>query len=247
MLKFKLLFFLFLIGSSAWAQQQDEEAYNREISYGINFNTNAGLIGGGMIKSSRYLNGNWSQFYALEIVEVKHPKENRLFSNATGNSFIAGKSNYLYVLRPEYGREYVFFRKAPESGVQVNGILAGGPSLGLLVPYYIVYDYSSNVSGPASDRDLRTEKYDPAKHKSYELIRGNAGFLTGVGETNINIGAHLKTGLSFEYGRYREDVTGVEVGFLLEAYPKKVVLIPGANSSSLFTSAYLTLYYGRRK
>lgn len=246
MFRYRLLLFLLLTSFSAWAQQQDEDAYNRELSYGINFNTNAGLIGGGMIKSSRYLHGNWSQFYALEVVEVKHPKENRIFSNSTGNSFIAGKSNFMYVLRPEYGREYVFFRKAPESGVQVNGVLAVGPSLGLLVPYYIVYDYS-NMSGPSREPDIRTERFDPNRHESYERIRGNAGFLTGIGETNVNIGAHLKTGLSFEYGRYREDVTGVEVGFLLEAYPKKMEIIPRANNSSFFTSAYLTLYYGRRK
>jgi hypothetical protein len=245
-IRYRLILFLLLISTSAWAQQpQDEEAYKREFNYGINFNTNAGLIGGGMLKSSRYLNQNWSKFLALEVVEVKHPKENRLFS-VTGSSFIAGKSNYLYVMRPQYGREYIFFRKAPESGVQVNGVFAVGPSFGLLVPYYIVYDYSVS-GGPTSDRDLRTEPYDPVKHKSFEKIHGNAGFFTGFGSMKVNPGAHVKAGLSFEYGRYREDVTGVEVGFLLEAYPKELLIISGAKNSSTFTSAYLTLYYGRRK
>ena len=246
MYKLRLLILLLLVCSVAWAQQQPEEdAYNREISYGINLNTNGGLIGGGMIKSSRYLSRNWSQFYALEVVEVKHPKENAFYSPQTGSRFIAGKSNYFYVLRPEYGREYVFFRKAPESGVQVNGILAGGPSIGLMVPYYIIYDYSPTNS--PRDVDYRTEKFDPVKHASYEYIRGSAGFLNGFGQTRINPGVHIKTGLSFEYGRYREDVTGIEVGFVVEAYPKKIVLIPRANNNSFFTSAYLVLYYGRRK
>jgi hypothetical protein len=70
-----------------------------------------------------------------------------------------------------------------------------------------------------------------------------------LAEANMNIGAHLRTGLSFEYGRYREDVTGVEVGFLLEAYPNelKIIGVPRTKNNSLFTSAYLTLYYGRRK
>ena len=243
--KIRLLFFFSLVCSTAWAQQQPEgDTYNREISYGVNFNTNAGIVGGVMIKSARYLNRNWSQFYALEAVEVKHPKENPYYSGLTGRRFIAGKSNYFYVLRPEYGREYVFFRKAPESGVQVNGILAGGPSIGLLVPYYVIYDYAPN-SNP-NDINYRTERFDPLKH-DYESIRGNANFLTGIGETRINPGLHIKTGLSFEYGRYREDVTGVEVGFLVEAYPKKIILIPQASNTAVFTSAYLTLYYGRRK
>ncbi|WP_245590616.1 hypothetical protein [Adhaeribacter aquaticus] len=229
------------------AQRQEEEPYKREFNYGINFNTNAGLIGGGMVKSSRYLGGNWSKFWALEIVEVKSPKENRVFSIQTGNSFILGKSNYLYVLRPQYGREFIFFRKAPESGVQVNGILAGGPSIGLLVPYYVSYDYAGPAGGRPGQSRVRTEQYDPGKHTSPEYIRGSSGFLTGMQEANPNIGAHIKSGISFEYGRYREDVTGVEVGFLLEAYPNKMVLVPQAKNASFFTSAYLTLYYGRRK
>ena len=245
MTRYRLIFFLLLLSTGAWAQQQEEEAYKREFNYGINFNTNAGLIGVGMLKSSRYINENWSKFLAVEVVEVKHPKENRLFS-VTGSSFIAGKSNYLYVVRPQYGREYVFFRKAPESGVQVNGIIAVGPSLGLLVPYYVVYDYSVS-GGPNTDRVLRTEPYDPEKHKSFEKIQGNPGFYTGFAHMKINPGAHLKTGLSFEYGRYREDVTGVEVGFLAEAYPKELLIISGAKNTGFFTSAYLTLYYGRRK
>lgn len=250
MLKLRLLFFTFLlVSTTAWAQQQDEDAYRREFNYGINFNSNGGLIGGGMIKASQYLKPNWSKFWSLEIVEVKHPKEkgNREFSQETGNSFILGKSNYLYALRPSYGREYVFFRKAPESGVQVNGIFAGGPSIGLMVPYLIIYDYSAGGGRPGGQADYRTEQYDPNKHSSYERIRGNSGFLSGFGQTNFNLGVHAKAGLSFEYGRYREDVTGVEVGFLLEAYPKKMILVPQASNRALFSSVYLILYYGRRK
>lgn len=251
MLKFKVLFFALLATvSTAWAQQQqqDEESYRREFNYGINFNSNGGLIGGGMIKASQYLRPNWYKFWALEIVEVKHPKEkgNRYFSE-TGNSFILGKSNYLYALRPHYGREYIFFRKAPESGVQVNGIFAGGPTIGLLVPYLIIYDYSPSIGRPSNQTDYRTEQYDPVKHDSNERIRGNANFLSGLGQTNVNVGLHAKAGLSFEYGRYREDVTGVEVGFLVEAYPKKMILVPRATNASLFSSVYLVLYYGRRK
>ena len=244
-----LLFYFFFTITSAYSQQGEEEAYNREFNYGVNFNTRGHLIGGIMVKSSRYMKGNWSQFYALEVVDIKHPKEKREFSEVTGNSYIYGKSNYLFVIRPQYGRDYVFFRKAPESGVQVNGILAAGPSIGLLVPYFIVYDYTQPGGGQNTPTDYRSEQFDPDKHEQYgkERIRGSAGVLSGFPSTNFNIGAHFKSGLSFEYGRYREDVTGVEVGFLLEAYPKKLVMIPRATNVNFFSSVYLTLYYGRRK
>jgi hypothetical protein len=224
--------------------QQDDPLHQKEFVYGINFNTNGGLIGGGTIKSSRYLRDSWFRFWALEVVEVKHPKENPLYSSGTGNRFIYGKSNYLFVIRPEIGREYVFFRKAPESGVQVNGIVAAGPSIGLLAPYYIIYDYTVG-QGP---EDYRVEAYNPDTHVDYEnRIRGSAAFFTGLGESKIRPGVHVRGGVNFEYGRYREDVTGVEVGFVLEAFTNKMVIIPRAENSQFFPSFYLTLYYGRRK
>ena len=236
-----VLVFVFGVASTASAQTEEDESFQNELSYGININSNGGLIGGVFARSAYFMNERMYQFGALEIVEVKHPKENPLFSE-TGDQFIAGKQNYFFSVRPQYGREFVLFRKAAESGVQVNAILGGGPSLGLLVPYYIRYNY-----GGTSSQDIRTEQYDPQRHRSLENVLGNATVFHGLGETNINIGAHLKGGLSFEYGRYRESIAGIEVGFVVEAFPKEMVIIPQAENEQLFTSVYLNLYYGRRK
>jgi hypothetical protein len=247
-LKYILLFVTISLAALPTYAQQDDQLPQREFIYGLNFNTNGGLIGGGVIKSSSYLQNSWFKFWALEVVEVKHPKENRRYSSSTGNSFIYGKANYLFVLRPEVGREYVFFRKAPESGVQVNGFFAAGPSIGLLAPYYIVYDYTDYSRGPNAVADYRVESYNPEIHTDFEnRIRGSAAFFTGLGESKFRPGLHVRGGVNFEYGRYREDVTGVEVGFVLETFSKKMVIIPQADNSQFFPSFYLTLYYGRRK
>ncbi|WP_347160278.1 hypothetical protein [Pontibacter chitinilyticus] len=226
----------------AAAQSNEDESFHNELSYGINFNSNGGLIGGAFIRSSFFMNERMYQFGEIEVVEVKHPKENRLYSPLTGDFFIAGKQNYLFVVRPHYGRELVLFRKASESGVQVNAVGAIGPSLGFLVPYYIRYNY-----GGQNLDDVRVEQYDPKKHPNMDQIQGNANFLQGLGEAKLNVGAHVKAGLSFEYGRYKESITGIEVGFALEAYPKELVIIPQADNSKVYSSVYLNLYYGRRK
>lgn len=225
----------------AAAQSEEDESFQNELSYGVNINSNGGLIGGVFARSVYFMNERMYQFGGLEIVEIKHPKENRIYSE-TGDQFIAGKQNYLFVVRPHYGREFVLFRKASESGVQVNAITAAGPSLGLLVPYYIRYNY-----GGPNAQDVRTEQYDPQRHRTLESILGNASVLQGFGETNVNLGAHLKGGLSFEYGRYRESIAGIEVGFMVELFTKEMVIIPQAENEQLFTSVYLNLYYGRRK
>nr|WP_255749820.1 hypothetical protein [Pontibacter liquoris] len=226
----------------AAAQSDEDESFENELSYGVNFNSNGGLVGGAFIRSAFFMNEHMYQFGGLEVVEVKHPKENRLYSPETGDFFIAGKQNYLFVVRPHYGRELVLFRKAAESGVQVNAVGAIGPSIGLLVPYYIRYNYG----GPGME-DVRTEQYDPTRHTNIDQIQGNVNFLQGLGESKVNIGAHVKAGLSFEYGRYKESITGIEVGFALEAYTKDLIIIPQADNSSIFPSVYLNLYYGRRK
>ena len=72
-----------------------EEIYSREFIYGVNFNTNGGLIGGVMFKFSALRNSVKMRQYStfgLEIVNVKHNKETRL-NSFTGNTYIFNKKN----------------------------------------------------------------------------------------------------------------------------------------------------------
>ncbi|WP_317175545.1 hypothetical protein [Pontibacter beigongshangensis] len=230
------------LGLTSQAVAQTDDDFSNELSYGINFNSNGGLIGGVFIRSSHFKRERLYRFWAVEMVEVKHPKETRWYSINTGDFFIYGKQNYLYVVRPQYGVEYTLFRKAAESGVQVNAVGAIGPSLGLQVPYYIRYNYSQG-----GVEDVRTEQYNPVIHGDRNSIYGSSNVFTGLGETSLTTGLHFKAGLSFEYGRYRENVTGIEVGFLVEHYFKRPVIIPDAQNLNTFPSVYLNIYYGTRK
>ena len=236
-----ILAFALLATLPAAAQTDDD--FKNELSYGINLNSNGGLVGGVFFRTSYFVKERLYQFGGVEIVEVKHPKENRYYSLETGDHFIAGKQNYMFAIRPHYGAEYVLFRKAAESGVQVNAVGAAGPSLGLLVPYYIRYNYGVGVGG----QDIRTAQYAPEKHRNFDSINGNANVFTGLGESKLNVGLHAKAGLSFEYGRYKESITGIEVGFMVEQYFKDMVIIPQTQNYSTFASVYLNIYYGRRK
>lgn len=235
------------LSGSAFAQQTSE-SYEKELTYGINFNTNAGIIGGLSFRSAHVKTENRLNFWGVEMVEVKHPKETR-YLGQRGDVFVRGKTNYLFVVRPEFGREYIFFRKAPESGVEVNGVIGVGPSFGLMVPYYIDYDEAKTQGGsPGQMPNVQRVRYDPiGAHAEIQYIVGGAGVLAGLDETKLEFGAHLRGALSFEYGRYHESITGVETGFMVEAYPHKLVMLPEAQNYSVFNSVYLTIYYGRRK
>ncbi|UOQ53740.1 hypothetical protein [Hymenobacter cellulosivorans] len=240
--------------SAAQAQVSEDPSYRKEFTYGINFNTRGGLIGGVAVRSTRVLDEKWSRFWGVEGVEVKHPKEQRVLNQNSGGSFVFGKSNYLFVLRPSYGMQRVIFRKAPESGVQVNALVGAGPSIGLLMPYYIYYDYTvrENRPGAPIQEDIRSEQYDPAVNSADSRILDRAPIFSGANETKARIGGHLRGALSFEYGRYRDAVAGIETGFLFELYPKELTILRAPNISdatlntNFFPSVYLTLYIGHR-
>ncbi|WP_421874589.1 hypothetical protein [Marinoscillum sp.] len=221
--------FLFLVSQA----QNDEDDYNTEIIWGLTKNTNSGLIGGGIFKLARRQKDNVFTTYGVEIVNVKHPKEYR-YPSPSGTYFTFGKQNFLYSIRGNYGREKLFFKKAPQQGVQISGIVAAGPTIGIIAPYYVL-----TSSG--------YEQYDPQKHTSRGSIQGSGKLFQGLGESNITLGLNAKAGLSFEFGAFKNNVAGVEVGISMEAFPKEIVIIPTQDNRAIFTALYFSMYWGTRK
>ena len=174
---------------------------------------------------------------ALEVVNVRHPKEVPTPAG-TGERFTPGKQNYLFVLRPQYGREIVLSSRNGDEGIAINGILAAGLSLGIVKPYYVRYQVRPGI--------VKTEPYDPAT-QSLESILGRGGFLQGLDKSQILPGINLKAALSFELSAFRSNLTGIEVGFLAEILSAKAVIMPLADNKSTFTSAYVTIYFGSKK
>jgi hypothetical protein len=235
-------FFLFIIGftalSSANAQTQDSYDYQSEFTWGINKNTYGGLIGGFVFKKAHKLNDRVLETFGLEIMNVKHPQEVRQNSQSTGNFFIYGKSNYLYALRFQYGRDLILFKKAPQQGVEIKAVGAVGPTVGIVAPYYIER---------SPDRGFATirEQYQPGVDAN--SIYGPGRLFEGLGESNIKLGLNLKTAINFELGTTKSQVTGFEAGMLIDAYSSKVVMVPSANNYAVFPTLFFTLFYGGRK
>ncbi|WP_460556218.1 hypothetical protein [Hymenobacter daeguensis] len=231
----------------------DEQSFRKEFVFGINFNTQGGLIGGASVRSSRVLDDRLLRFWSLEGVMLKNISKEDRITTLVGGTYIDQKTNYAFVLRPSFGFQRILFRKAADAGVQVNGLLSAGPSLGLLMPYYITYDRTAPVTQVInlSTDDIVNEQYDPRKHVYPAAILDHGPLFSGIGQTQVVPGFHFRGGLSFEYGRYRDAVTGLEAGFLVEAFTKKMVILsPYSETDNLnrqfFPSVYLTLYFGHR-
>jgi hypothetical protein len=157
----------------------------------------------------------------------------------TGNNYIFGKSNYLYAIRPHYGREVILFKKAPNQGVQVSALAAVGPSIGLIAPYFIEYARTRT--------ETVVEQYDPEVHQSRFNILGTGRFLEGIGKSELAIGGMAKAALYFEFGVFKSNATGLEVGYQVEGFQKKIPLILREQNRQFFQSAYFTLFFGFRK
>lgn len=234
------IFALSLLASVAVGQTQDSYEYNSEFTWGINKNTSGGLIGGLVFKKARKLkNDRQLETFGLEIMNVKHPQEVRRNSIQSGNLFIYGKSNYLYALRFQYGRDFILFKKAPQQGVEIKAVFAAGPTVGVVAPYYV--EYFPEGGGGFTVRG----QYTPAIN--IDFINGTGRLFEGLGESNITMGGNFKAALNFELGIVKSQVTGFEAGFLIDAYTKPIEMIPSTKNYSVYPTLFITLFYGSRK
>ncbi|MBK6266495.1 hypothetical protein JKA74_15730 [Marivirga sp. S37H4] len=235
----RLLIFLFVLILSfdqAVAQENDPFDYGQEFLFGVSKSTNSGLISGGFFRYSAKKNDRLFQTFGIEVAHIRHPQERRVRSNLYFNSssYYYGKEKYLLSTRLMYGYDALLFRKAEQKGVQINGVLTGGPSFGFISTYYL-----RNETG-----QLTTF----SESQNSPNIVGPAGYFAGVGDMEMAIGLHVRASLLFEFGSFKSNVTGFEVGFLGEIFNKEIELVPtGTKNYRFYPAAFLSILFGSRK
>jgi hypothetical protein len=222
--------------------RQDEEGvlnYHKHSIFGIQLRTSGyGLLYEmGRMKTTRK-----TTTYGLEITEIKHPKEDKLPKGTFtfGNPYIYGKVNNFYQIKLGIGQQYLLGEKGNKNGVSISAVYAGGLALGLLRPYYIeVQDQAGNV---------QTIKYDQDSTLFLNgLILGGGGLGKGWGEMKLRPGAYAKAGLRFDYARFNEVVSAIEVGVSLDAFFQEVPIMLKQPDKRLFFQGYVALQFGKRK
>ncbi|KJH69336.1 hypothetical protein [Aliterella atlantica] len=213
-------------------------------AFGLTTNTNSGVVGGVVLRQTKSLSNHELprfRYLAAEFVNVRHPSE-RAYVLTNGNRLILGKQSYLFALRGQWGREFTLFRRAEVRGIELNGILAGGPTLGLLKPYFV------QVVTRQAPRQTYEVPYDPTLIQSREVyINGGGSPLRGFDRLNVVPGLNVKAAVAIELDTFQQASIGIETGFLVEGYRQEIVIISGVPNRQFFTSGYLTLYYGTRR
>ncbi len=216
--------------------------YRKQSIFGIQGRTNGyGLFYElGRMKSNRK-----TSTYRIDITEIKHQKEDKLPSGGGlvfGNPFIYGKINNFYQATLGFGQQYILGQKGNKNGVAVSAVFNGGLALGLLKPYYV--EAEDPVTG-----ENRTIKYSEADRSLFlgPTIVGGGGFGKGWNEIKMKPGAFVKSALRFDYGRFNEVVSGIEVGVSLDFYGSKIPIMVDQKERQMFFQGYIAILFGRRK
>ncbi len=195
----------------------------------------------GQMKSPRKTN-----IFRLDLTEIKDRKEDKVQNTANGfiffgNPYIYGKVNTFYQASLGFGQQVILGQKGNKNGVSVTGIYSGGLALGLLRPYYL------QVIDPATNEE-RFIKYSTADSALFlgNTILGGGGLGKGWNEMKMRPGVFARTALRFDYGRFNEAVSGIELGLTGEYYTQKIPIMAGPNSRNFFFQGYIALMFGRR-
>jgi hypothetical protein len=221
--------------------RQEEEGvitYKKHVGFGGKFTSDGYAL---FMEKGKALSIRKAMLYQFELGERKHQKEAAITSFQNGISFIYGKINYVYPVKLGMQQQYLLGNKTNKNGVSLTANYGGGLCLGLLRPYEVEVDKNGqNVF-------IRYESADSLLFINQNAIIGGPTLGKGWNGMKISPGAYAKTSLRFDYGKYNELLSGLEVGISAEFYGKKIPQMVYSKQHNFFFTAYVGLMFGKRK
>lgn len=228
-------------------KQEEEGAliFNKQSIFGIKLNTD----GYGMFyEKGKYKTITTTNIWWIEANEHKHVKEEKFakgdpnFGFLIGNPYIYGKINNFYNFKIGFGQQKLIGGKGNKNGVATTLNYGGGLGLAMMKPYFL--DVTDPLSGATKTIQYKT---DSTLFLDQMRIIGATGFTKGFGRMTYIPGIHLRASLRFDYGRYNETASGVEVGINAEYYTKDIEQMAQNPARKFFFNAFVALTFGRRK
>jgi hypothetical protein len=182
-----------------------------------------------------------SMLFQLEITERKHGKEEKLQNSYSPTApVIYGKINFFYPVKLGFQEEFLLGNKGNRNGISISGNFGGGISLGLLRPYLVEVDKNGTYTfvgynSPDSNYFLNGP------------IVGGPSISEGWKQLSVVPGIYLKPSVRFDYGKYNELISAIEIGASAEYYTKNIPQMINIKQHRLFLSAFVSLVFGKRK
>lgn len=242
--------------------KQEEEgviAYDKHSAFGFKL-TSDGY--GGFFEIGRARSIKKALLFQLDISERKHPKEDKQYISIPTSPFIYGKINYFYPVKIGLQQQILLGNKTNRNGVSVTGNFGGGLTLALLRPYYLEVNdlkksnrklirYESSDSTLTSSTGSSGYVADSSLFTNGNLLSvlqvAGSGLGKGWGQMKVTPGLYAKAALRFDYGKYNEMLSAIEVGLTGEYYSKAVPQLVYTKPKQFFVSAYVSIMFGKRK
>jgi len=223
------------------ARQEEEGVigYSRHLVFGFKLTTDGY---GGLVEIARAQSVKRATLYQLEITERKTAKEEKLqnpYFNTT--PFILGKINFVYPVKLGLQKQFLLGNKGNKNGVSITGNIGGGIAMSLLRPYQV--EVADTTTGGTK---FVSYESDSSTYFTHQIVSG-PGFGRGWGQVKVVPGAYVKSGVRFDYGKYNEMVSAIEVGLSAEFYSKKIPQMIYQKYQQFFFSGYVAIVFGKRK
>ncbi|TBH73412.1 hypothetical protein [Aquirufa nivalisilvae] len=212
---------------------------------GLTTTTNSGIFGGFNLRKSWNKNPSRQPIIGLDIVNLKDYREFTSPFSYNGRSYIEGKINNLLIVRPEFGMQWMLFKKSSEGGAALKGILATGPSLGIKIPYYVDVSYLDPNTGRTIIKSIPYTETMANSPTGRSVIVGEGGYFAGSSNSKMVPGWHLKSGFDIELNTIKRNYLSLEVGFIVDVFQNPVEILNQTSPRSVYTTGYLTFFFGR--
>ena len=110
-------------------------------------------------------------------------------------------------------------------------------------PYYIQVE---NPYGSGNIQDIKYNNNDSI-FLDPTLIQGHSSLGKGFNEIQFVPGVYARSSLRFDYGRYNELISALEVGLNAEYYTKTMPIMVMGDPKKFFLNAYVSILFGKRK
>ncbi len=207
-------------------------------------------------KKGKIKNYYQTTYRSFELGYIKDGREKRqtIIGERIGldlrEPFIYGKRSQFFNLRMTYGQKTYLSEKTRRKGVAMAWIYEGGASLGLIKPYYLKVIQRDNSGEEPSIATIRYSEENESTFLDFANIYGGTNFWRGFTAITPTIGLHAKAGLHWGLGAFEDRVRAVEVGLMVDVYPREIPLMverEDINNSFLIAKLYASFQFGRRK
>lgn len=226
--------------TQAIANGQDPNVlYRHEASFGI-FAHSRGF--GVNYMRAKHVTGTRKQLFEVEALNLKHPKEIKVSTNANNSKrFVYGKLNNVLLFRVGVGYQTTLFKRSDRKSVEIRTSYYLGGNLTFAKPSYVLV-FRKNSVGTNYQESVR---YNPSVH-TIDSISGKGPLIDGLGETKLYPGLYAKMNLSFEYAPFSNKVKAIETGVIFDYYPNALPIMAQNPVENFVVTLYVGFVFGKK-